>query len=244
MTRREVAEKIFDYIRNENFTPTDIEYGNYYFVFDMGEDGVVHFGIKGLHGWKFAMWIDLESEKAVQFFCQHDINIDKFKPSRSTFLINYKADDIGSWECWGYEIIDMLRMIKRHPLVAFAIDHDGSMYYDRSYIGCYIRARLYSVKREWSKNLQYAWVRLWHGSKVWLLKRYKIVDSVEFVDQNTKDWVVNPRYYMHIHFKCLYEEDEQNERESKIYHMFFRKGYYNELHVLLSRDGVDTRYTY
>ena len=52
MTRREAAEKVFSYIRKNNFEPINIQYGNGYFIFDKGEDGVVHFNIKELHGWK------------------------------------------------------------------------------------------------------------------------------------------------------------------------------------------------
>lgn len=62
MTRREAAEKIFNYIRENKFKPINIQYGNGYFIFDMGDDGVIHFNIKGLHGWKFAMWIETDPE--------------------------------------------------------------------------------------------------------------------------------------------------------------------------------------
>ena len=47
MTRREATEKVFDYIRKNKFKPINIQYGNGYFIFDKGEDGVVHFNIKG-----------------------------------------------------------------------------------------------------------------------------------------------------------------------------------------------------
>ena len=63
MTRREAAEKVFSYIRKNNFEPINIQYGNGYFIFDKGEDGVVHFNIKGLHGWKFAMRINTNEDK-------------------------------------------------------------------------------------------------------------------------------------------------------------------------------------
>ena len=101
MTNREAAEKVFSYIRKNKIVPVNIQYGNCYFIFDKGEDGVVHFEIKGLHNWKFAMWVntnpdELKNEKgeeypAIQFFCQHKTNIDKFKPSRSFFCSTTKT---------------------------------------------------------------------------------------------------------------------------------------------------------
>ena len=50
MTRREISEKVLTYIKENGFVPYDIQYGDGYFIFDMGEDGVVHFKIKGLRG--------------------------------------------------------------------------------------------------------------------------------------------------------------------------------------------------
>ena len=104
MTRREVSEKVFEYIKSFGFKITNIEYGDGYFIFDKGKDGVVHFQIKGLHGWKFAMWIntnekELKREKeedyyCMSFFCQHKDNIDKFKPSRSLFNANYHYNEL------------------------------------------------------------------------------------------------------------------------------------------------------
>lgn len=66
MTRREAAEKVFQYIRDNKFTPTNIQYGNCYCIFDIGVDVVVHFNIKGLYGWRFGMWIETDPEKLKQ----------------------------------------------------------------------------------------------------------------------------------------------------------------------------------
>lgn len=40
---KKVAEFMFDIIRNMGYKPYDIEYGNGYFLFDMGENSVVHY---------------------------------------------------------------------------------------------------------------------------------------------------------------------------------------------------------
>lgn len=253
MTRREAAEKVFNYIKECKFKPKNIEYGDGYFIFEMGDDSVVHFDIKGLHGWKFAMWIETDEEKlknengvdypAIQFFCQHKENIDKFKPSRSFFLKELSLDDIENEYFYGIE--EMLRTIKRHPFVSFAMDlHEGSFYF-RSYIFCYIRAKLYNIKsstKEWCKD---AWTKFWHGSKVWFIKRYKVVDSVQLVDKNGDGWKVSPRYDMDIHFKKIFEDEEQqNEAECKVLNRFFKKDDYNNMHLFLTRDGIDGCYGY
>ena len=256
MTRREAAEKIFNYIKENKFTPINIEYGNCYFIFDKGDDGVVHFNIKGLHGWKFAMWIETDAEKlkndngndypAVQFFCQHSLNIDKFKPSRSFFLVEFglnaiQQDDPDEF----YEIRDILLTIKRHPFVAFSMDHHESQYYYYSYIGCYLSQKSYRIRkaiRDWWKDM---WVRIWHDSKVWFIKRYNVVKTIELIDLNHDGWACYPRYNMKIHFKKISDDEETQEiAEIKVLDRFFHKNWYKNMDLILTRDGVERAYSY
>lgn len=261
MTRREAAEKIFNYIRKNKFTPYDIQYGNGYFIFDMGEDGVVHFKIKGLYGWKFAMWIETDPEKlkredvkdengkdypAIQFFCQHELNLDKFKPSRSFLCVKYdlkQIEDKGDW--WFYEIKEILQMIKRHPFVTFTMDACEDQYYSKSYLRCYLDMKLYRTKqklKEWASD---AFTKIWHGSKVWFINRYKVVDKVELIDKNTDGWKCFPRYDMSIHFKKISDDEETQEKaEVKMLDFWFHKNQYNNMDLGLTRDGIEGRYSY
>lgn len=256
MTRREAAEKVFISIRENGFKPTEIQYGDCYFIFDKGEDGVVHFKIKGLHGWKFAMWIETDVEAlkndngedypAVQFFCQHTINIDKFKPSRSFFLVNFSLNAIQSDDPWKFYVVrDMLQMIKRHPFIAFTMDLCEDTYYHGSYILCYLQQRLYKTKKsikEWWRDV---WVRIWHGPKVWLIKHHKVVSSAELVDHNHDGWVSHPRYDMNIHFAKVFDDEEkQCEAEFKVVKRFFHKNYYKNMHLFLTREGIEQPYCY
>ena len=164
VTNREAAKKVFDYIRKNNFMPVNIQYGNYYFIFDKGKDSVIHFGIKGLRNWKFAMWVntnlnELKYDKgeypAIQFFCQHKTNIDKFKPSRSFFLAKYTLADVErKSDLVFYEVIDILLHIKRHPFIAFCMDACEDYLYSGSYIMGYIKSHLlqqhaYPFKQRW-----------------------------------------------------------------------------------------------
>lgn len=256
MTRREAAEKIFNYIRENKYKPINIQYGDGYFIFDMGNDGVVHFNIKGLHGWKFAMWIETDPEKlkiendekypAIQFFCQHKLNIDKFKPSRSFFLEKFDLEDITSDDTWRFCYIrDMIQMIRRHPFVSFTMDACEDRFYNKSYIGCYLDMRFYRMKqsiKEWCKD---TWIRVWHGSKMWFINKYKVVDSIRLVDKNEDGWKVSPRYDMRIHFKVISDNEEKQEKaEISMLDRWFHKNYYNNMHLELTRDGIKGRYSY
>ena len=256
MTRREAADKFFNYITEIKFEPINIQYGNGYFIFDMGEDGVVHFNIKGLSGWKFGMWIETDPEKlknesgkkypSVQFFCQHELNINKFKPSRSFFLENFDLEYIESYYNWRFCYIDdMIRMIKRHPFISFTMDACGDRFYNKSYIGCYIHIKLLRIKQSVKRWYKDTWIRVWHGSKVWFVNRYKVVDNVKLVDQNECGIKVLPRYEMRIHFKKISDnEDEQENAEIKMLNRWFLKNYYDNMNLEITREGIEGRYSY
>ena len=256
MTRREVAEKIFNYMKENKFTPINIEYGDGYFIFDHGEDGVVHFNIKGLRNWKFGMWINTNAEElknddgedypAVQFFCRHTLDLDKFKPSRSFLRVNISLKNIEEDDPWEfYEIRDILQMIKRHPLVAFSMSWSMSQYCDESYLGFYLNCVFRDAKYKVSEWWKDARVRIWHGPKVWFIKKYEVVDSVELKDSNSDGWKTYPRYEMRIHFKKISDDEEvQAKAEIRMLDRFFRKNCYNNMHLWITRDGVDGAYSY
>lgn len=244
-TRREMAEKVFTYIRSVGFKPINIQYGNGYFVFDMGEDGVVHFNIKGLHGWKFGMWIN-EEDPVVSFFCQHKLNIDKFKPSRSFFSANFNKEDISSEDSWMlYKIKDILRMIKRHPLVAFTMDYNESEFSSESYLGVYLERFFYKIQYTVRQHVRWIIPVIWHKPKIAFLNLYKVVDYVTFDDCNSDGWIANPRYEMSIHFKRMYQDEEkQTKAEIGVINTWFKKDRYKELHINCRRPDVKGFYWY
>lgn len=255
MKKREAAEKIFNYLRENKFQPINIRYGDGYFIFDMGEDSVVHFNIKGLYGWWFAMWIQTDPEKlkedekeypAIQFFCQHKLNIDKFKPSRSFFLKELYLNEVESDNDWDfYDIKKMLQMIKRHPFISFTMDGHEECYYNKSYFLYFIYHWFYKVKSKLKKQWRSIYIKIWHGSKVWFINRYKVVDHAELIDQNNDCFEVSPRYSFKIHFKVIEEnEDKQNGLEIKLLNKWFRKNFYDEMSLDLTRDGIEGEYLY
>lgn len=266
MTRREAAEKVFTFLKDDGFKPTDIKYTNGYYIFDMGKDSVVHFNIKGLHGWWFAMWLETDPEKlkgekgekypTIQFFCQHKLNVDKFKPSTSFFKKEYYLEDIedsknvktGKDLFWiFFQIENIVKMIKRHPFVSFAMDLRKDECCLKSYIAVYIKRVIYNTKQnleEWSRD---KWTKIWHGSKVWFVNKHKVIDTIKLIDHDAEDngWKTYPRYEMQIHFKKVSDnEDEQNKTEINLLNKWFSKRYYKNMNIALTREGEEGGYTY
>lgn len=102
-----------------SFTIENIEHIDGYFLGYMGKNSVTHFKIKECPGWKFAIWWYPERIKDKneehndyipgEFFAQFELDIDKFKPSRSCFISKVKLFiekdnkhvlDIGNGKCW------------------------------------------------------------------------------------------------------------------------------------------------
>lgn len=135
-------------------------------------------------------------------------------------------------------------MIKRHPFVAFAMDADGK-YYNKSYILCYLDMKIYRIKQKIKEWWEDTYVRIWHGSKVWFINRYKVVDSVKLVDNNDGFWKVSPRYDMRIHFRVIsVDEEKQQKAEIDMLDKWFHKNSYDNMCLKLTRDGIKGRYSY
>lgn len=254
MTRKEISEVIFDYIRSIGFTPQNIEYGNGYFMFNMGEDGVCHFTVKGLHNWKFGMWIqdkpqkdnDL-SEPAVQFFCQNKLNIDKFKPSYSFFEVDYTLKNIISPAPYEFfQIKEILKMLKKHPIISCVMDYREKCLCEKAYTYVYFTILWYNKKQKIKQWWDDFFPIIWHKPKAWFLRKIPIVKEVKWIDHNTEDFRCFPRYKMIILFQELSGNEEiQEEMECKVFHRFFKKIFYENFEVGLYRDDeYEHPYTY
>lgn len=237
---RKLANKIFAFIQDAGYTPINIEYGDYYFIMDMGKDGICHFQIKELRSWKFGMWIDSTatgSSPQVQLFCQHKLNIDKFKPGRSCFCINFSYKYMMNDDAYGcgpfVDLVHTLQMIKRHPFISFDHDCMGSFYFtSRSAMLTFLYAIYCEIHKRTMQFFQDWPTFLWTHVKMWFLRRYKVVDSVELIDGNDTDIVSYPRWTLRIQFKKVSNfEDEQECAQYRVLYRWFHKYYYNNLHV-------------
>lgn len=252
MTRKEVSEIIFKYIKSIGFKPYDIKYGNGYFIFDMGEDGVVHFNIRGLYGWKFAMWIntnknELVSEddkieyNALQFFAQHKDNIDKFKPSRSCFLVEYKLRELENparyqW----YEIKNILQMLKRHPYISYFYDQCGRCdFTGNSFVLNYIfskfRKYVKSIKKTYEDYMPIMWVKF----KLLFCGKNKIINKIKIIDGNLGGFVCYPRWRLDI----LFAECSTDVLECRYLNRWFSKINRN-IDLRIHRTGIEGYYYY
>lgn len=243
---REIAEKMFSVMRKLGYKPYDIKYGNGYFIFDMGEDSVVHFKLKGVwKSWLFGMWIRSENldkteeiteenrneNLVVQLFCQNEDWIDKFKPSRSSLCREFDRDDYQR-DCMDYEIRTMLGMIKKHPILCyndFCGDYAG--YSDYFFLWHFIDSRCswyYKIIKE--KVVCGFWLT-YTKLKLWFAKHDKVIKSVRIYDfeKENEGWSTDYRYRP----LPTFVDDVTEEQILKWYDKWFHRdkygkfGYYN-----------------
>lgn len=253
MTNKEVAEVIFDKIKEFGFKPYNICYDSGYFIFERGENSVIRFKIRGLRAWLFGMWIetnpdnlksynkDGEDYPALQFFCQYQESIDKFKPSRSYFKADYTLNDIEHpSEFEYYQIKNILKSIKRHPFISYIQDTDESDYFEKSYIMEYIKCKssnLKSVIGEWLETwIPYCWTIF----KINLCKRNSILKDINIRDNNHDGWKTYPRFELDI----LFNKNSTDEKEIKFLNKWFKKDNYGQVSLMIHRAGIKGYYGY
>lgn len=232
--------EILDYIKKIGFTPINIQYGNGYFIFDMGENSVVNFWIKELKGWKFGIWFyspkdDNGEDKPnyCQFFAQRELFIDKFKPAASNYCEEIKAYGKDNKFFDNFALIDIKRMLyemKYHPFIAFYKDVSYSNYIDRkNLIWFYIKenwdAKFYDIKKNavrW-KDCIITRVYLNHVKKV--LEKKSNVETVKVFDGENGNWRCYPRYNINVYFN----KDSNELEEAEIQEKYFNNKFFNKV---------------
>ena len=219
---RKIANSILMELKRNNLVPTNIQFLDGYFIFDMGEDSVVHFHIRGIKKWKFGLWIctDLEDD-AVQFFAQREDNIDKFKPSASVFTETVSKDRLkhivankSNTEYVYWNIVKLCNHIKNNPRIAVVQEFNYSpKYIDTPFLRTYISTMFTHYKYRVGKNKRYVEenyiVPTFNNicAKIAKEKYSYMVEDVVIDDKCKGPWIVSPRYDVQILFKRLYEND-------------------------------------
>lgn len=207
----------------------------------MGEDAVCHFKIKGIPGWKFAIWVNTNEEKKNIFatvFTQYEKEIDKFKPSRSYYCVNLEQ-----WQVDGdfiYDLIGMINEIKKYPFVAYY--HNAT---DIKWHISTLKAIWYFIKnryayvvqdlKNWFKNTyEYltVWIKLFYAKLI----RDKVY-YFKIIDKNTEEFKCWPRYEIEIGLnKDHYTDEEILYWKDK----YFKKSMHNFSNVFKYMEEIKT----
>ena len=264
---REVAEFIFSKMKEYGYEPYDISYGNGYFIFEMGDDAVVHFRVKRVwKHWKFGMWInsdalnyneeDKKKYDIVSVFAQYDTCIDKFKPTRSELCVEFKAEDWNEEEKDnGLCLLDlqcMLEMMRNHPFICYNgyCGKDPGYTRRKSFIWGFIEHESWVLRQKIVKAIKTAWCVPYTKAKILFAKRNKHVKNIELYDweKNNHGWSTDHLYEVRVTFTA----DSTDDTEVKWLNKWFKKdkygkyGYYDYVIEIdtFHREGIEGSYSY
>lgn len=171
MKTKEIRDVFFKYLEDEGYKTTilpqektkyswyDEEYDE---EFPERKYKVTNFRIKGCKKWLFGLWIHpTETNKdwyEIEFFAEHDHNMDKFKPSATFLCERYVVkSDISGYDVFGpsgycdmfwYYIKELISMTKNQPYIAFYMAVTFLKYpdYKLPYRWFYVKMRLKDLK--------------------------------------------------------------------------------------------------
>lgn len=108
MTNKEIKEAIFKELKEYQMEVINPSVGNGYYLFNFGEESVVHFHIKGCKRWLWGMWITHNENKTnINLFGEHEDYIDKFKPTQTAIAVETEIPDDATEEQWKDEITNV-----------------------------------------------------------------------------------------------------------------------------------------
>lgn len=135
---KEIFSKVcqsFENFINNKFHIIKRKFYDSYFIFDMEENSIMHFEIAEIPNYLFGAWLGYDKEKDkiyIDFFCQHKLYIDKFKPSRGDFnirvYIGKKDRDIEYKNIYFYELENMINFMYKHEALFFCCGDDITNY--------------------------------------------------------------------------------------------------------------------
>ncbi len=145
MNNKEIHNKILSEIEEYfGLRVSEKNFYNGYYIFDLGENSVCHFKIKGLKRWLFGIWLHKDDDNItkVELFGENTDHINKFKPTQTEIndygfkrdFDNYSAEEDNGHS--GYEIFRFaktIRMIQKNPLI-YRYHYYGNLFMDVGFV--------------------------------------------------------------------------------------------------------------
>jgi hypothetical protein len=168
--------------------------------------------------------------------------MDKFKPSRSALCVDFKPCDFTNDYSY-YELDDMLKMIKYHPIMCwneFCGSHAGYYGY-RSFLLPFIKYELgdYLV-RKIDKKVKTAFWLNYTKAKLFLMKKFsKVLYDVELYDfeKENEGWSTDYLYKIKLTFN-----DVDTDKILDFFDFWFKRTEYGKFAILNHVVELDTMY--
>lgn len=137
VNKQKILVDILDFLSKQfNLTVKNLKKTNGYYLWDFGEDSVVHLEFEQIKNWIFGLWIvydeSVPDKVNISFFGNKQNWIDKFKPSRSPISseLKLKIEDLDDIDNYTWDLFypiekELYGLNKRRLLWEFFINSDG-----------------------------------------------------------------------------------------------------------------------
>lgn len=221
MTRTEVKNALLECIKEKysDIKLLNVQSLNGYYLFEFGEDSVIHFNVKGCKKWKFAIWITEKKKNSdkmqVEMFGQYIDYIDKFKPSASPFCYTATIESISEIDEVAsdidiklYDFIKKIRMIKLNPLLSRWAIYSEDDFVAQSFLRWRISDFIeYNIVKQFDDFVENKLIKWWLNVVAFIYtKRFKTRKNkfhVKVIDQ--KGWL--PRWILHVVYEDVDSDD-------------------------------------
>jgi len=223
LNKPKIKNLIFKELRERGLEPIDVAIGNGYYLFDFGEDSVVHFKIKGIRKWKFAIWIQDScdnTEYLLSIFGNKTNWIDKFKPSCSPISSDklrlpheYTEENQYDYETpdWAVlDVIDQMTRLKKNRIIAeYGLRHSDEGFFE----WLYSEFMWYVVKQPLGYFYENKVIPILYKIVLWWIGlRYgKFIKPRKLIDQSKQfdGFTVSPRWCTGVEYKEGVSEDDR-----------------------------------
>lgn len=231
-----LVDYVLDVLKASGFKARDVNRGDSYFIFRGHPGSIASFKLPRVWpGWLFGLWVNGEHLlddsdgkcRVLSLFCQHESQVDKFKPSASDLLLEFDKSDV----LWMLDVeappsttvvyrktADFARQIWLHPFMSYHGIMDEWWPTGERLVPSAIRGLVEGAARPWRKKLS-----------AWMLERYgrdkcEVANSLDFVKECSftdlgSGWM--PRYEI----RCELDGCPTSEQEERILKLF-PKSYY------------------
>ena len=224
---KELTNIVLNYLKLNHNRVYDVNYGDTYFIFKGNKNSVISFKIKGLRNWLFGIWVHSEllfdsdqlDKPVIELFCQHEHLIDKFKPSRSYFLVNWTVSKFKDWlngeqdiryTIFGSDCLNLIEHIKDHPIYSYKESDDYHNWIVGSCFKYYIKNEIAYYKPAYVEKFYWKLLIPYINHVIRRFKSYKQVEKA-YIQQFGNNWISNPRIRVVIKFKLEVSDDEASD---------------------------------
>lgn len=200
--KQKILVDVLDFLSSKfNLTSKNLIKTNGYYLWDFGDDSVIHIEFNQIKNWIFGLWIvydeNVSDKISISFFGDKKNWIDKFKPTTSSISheVTLNIDDIKDIDNYTWDLFypiekELNGLIKRRLFWEFFIDSNG----DESFLSWLVNEIWYGnidnkLRKFYQKYILLPIAKL--TTKMWKIRFHKYIHDC-YVEDTSRKYYFEP----------------------------------------------------